>query len=90
MQDLAGHVELVGLDLALADRLPLGLHERVGHRPADQQPVDFLDQAFDDADLVGDLGAAHHGDIGVLRIAEQGLEDPQLFFDQEADRAAVG
>ncbi len=41
LEQVPGDVELVGLDPALADRVPLGLQEGVGHRPADQQLVDL-------------------------------------------------
>ena len=90
LQDMPGHVELVGLDLALADRVALGLEKRVGHGAADQELVDLLEQALDDQDLVGDLGSAHDGDIGALGVAQERVEDLQFLLDQEADGAAVG
>ena len=84
-QDMPGDVELVGLDLALADLVPLGLQEGVGHRSADQELVDLLEQVLDDQDLVGDLGPAHHGHVRALGLRQQGVENMKLLLDQEPD-----
>ena len=75
LQDMSGHVKLVGLNLALADRVALGLEKRVGHGAADQELVNFLEQALDDQDLVGNLGSAHDGQIGALGMAQERVED---------------
>ena len=45
-------IELVGLAAALADLVTLGLQEGVGHRAADEQPVDLLQEVLDHEDLV--------------------------------------
>ena len=42
--------------------IALGAEEAVGHRAADQNPVGDLEEAVDDLDLVGDLGAAEDDD----------------------------
>ncbi len=90
LQDMLGHVELVGLDLALAHRVALGLEKRIRHGATDQELVDLLEQALDHQDLVGNLGSAHDGHIGTLGVAEQRVEDLQFLFDQEPDGAVVG
>ena len=65
----ANGVELVLLEQALADLVALGLEEGEDHAAADEQPVDRAEQVVDDAELVGDLGAAEHDDVGPLGVA---------------------
>jgi hypothetical protein len=47
------------------------LQERVGHRAADQQRVDFAEQVLDDFEFVRHLGAAENGDKRAIRIVER-------------------
>ena len=70
--------------------IPLRLEEGVGHRAADQQPVDLLEQVLDDGDLVRHLRPAHHRNVRVVGEAEQVVEDLELLLDQETDGAAIG
>ena len=64
-------VELVLLEQALADLVALGREEGEDHAAADQQPVGLAEQVVDDAELVGDLGAAEHDDVGPLGVLGQ-------------------
>ena len=63
-----GQVDLVGFAQRGADAVALGSEEGVGHAAADDQGVDLGDQVVDDADLVGDLGAAEDGDERAFRV----------------------
>ena len=65
----AAGVELVLLEQAAADLVALRLEEGEDHAAADQQPVGLAEQVVDDAELVGDLRAAEHDDVGPLRVA---------------------
>ena len=40
----------------------------------------FCEQVFDDADLVGDLGASHDGDVRVLGLAQAGSRGSRSSF----------
>ena len=82
-------VQLVVFDQRLADRHAERLEERVGHRAADQQPIDAAEHALDHLDLVGDLRAADHRDERPLGIAERHAEVAQLFLHQEPGRLAA-
>ena len=79
-------VDLVLLEQALADLVALGLEEGEHHAAADQQPVGLAEQVVDDAELVGDLGAAEHHDVGPLRV----LGEPAQHVDLGGDQAAHG
>ena len=64
-QKFLGHLHgrlLTFLDFRLAERVAdaaaLGLHEQVGHGPADEHLVHAPEQRFDETDLVRHLGAA--------------------------------
>jgi hypothetical protein len=78
-----GEVELVRLDLRVADGLALRLEQRVGHAAADDDGVDLLGQLLEDEDLVRDLRAAHDGDEGLVGIAQDLAEVLDLLVDQE-------
>ena len=60
------------------------LEERVGHRAADDQPVDPRQHALDDLDLVRHLGAADDGDERPLGIAQRHAEIGELLLHQQA------
>ena len=62
-------------------RLPLRAEERVGHGAADQERVaPASSRLLDDADLVGDLGAAEDGDERPLRVARVTFESASTSF----------
>ena len=79
-------VELVVLEQALADLVALRLEEREDHAAADQQLVGLLEQVVDHAELVGDLRAAEHHDVGTLRVDGQAPQHVDLLRDQAAHR----
>ena len=82
----ADGVELVLLEQALADLVALGLEEGEDHAAADQQPVGLAEQVVDDAELVGDLRAAEHDDVGPLRVVGEPAQHLDLGRDQAAHR----
>ena len=47
--------------------MALRREEREAHAAADEQPVDLGQQRLDDLELVADLGAAEHDDVGARR-----------------------
>ena len=65
-------------------RLALGREEGEAHRATDHQRVDDAEQRLDDAELVGDLGAAEHGDERTLRLVAQPEQHVDLTFEQAA------
>ena len=67
-EELLGQIDLVALDEALADFLPLGEEEGVGHGAADQQRVGLGEELLDDGDLVGNLGSAEDRDERAVRV----------------------
>ena len=71
----------------LADLVALGLEEGVAHAAADEQAVDAAEQVGDDAELVGDLGAAEDDDVGPLRLLGELRED--LRSRRRPDRPAT-
>ena len=76
-------VELVVFDERLTDREAARLEERIGHRAADDQAVDLLQEVLDDLDLVGDLGAAENGDERPLRRFEGVPKIAKFLFHQQ-------
>ena len=76
----------VGLEQRVADRLALRGEEREAHRAADHDRVDDAEQRLDDAELVGDLGAAEHGDERALRLVAQAEQDVDLLLQQPPHR----
>ena len=67
--------------------MPCALQERVGHRAADQDRVDFVQQVSDDADFVGNFGAAQNRDVRTLRIFGDCAQRLELAHHQETRRA---
>ncbi len=65
-EDGARERQLVLLDAALLHVLALRGEEGVGHGAADGERVDDGEERLDHVDLVGDLGAAEDGDVGLL------------------------
>ena len=82
-QDPPGVVDAVGLGQALADRLALREQEGVRHPAAEDEHVDLGQQVVDDADLVGDLGAAEDRGERPLGVLEQLGEHLDLALHQE-------
>ena len=80
----AAGVDLVGLQQRAADAVALGGEEREAHAAADQQPVDLGQQRLDDGQLVADLRAAEHDDVGPLGVGGQPGEHLELAGDQPA------
>ena len=58
--------------------MALGLEEGEDHAAADQQLVGLAEQVVDDPELVGDLGAAEHDDVGPLRALGEPLHHLEL------------
>ena len=69
---LGQNVERGGVHLGflqgLADGNPLGGEESVGHGPADDEHVDFVDQIAEQIQLGGHFGAADDGHDRALRV----------------------
>ena len=65
-----GRLDPVRLHERVADLDALGDEERERHAAADEQRVDAVDEAVDDAELVGDLAAAEDRDERALRVGE--------------------
>ena len=86
LEVVAADVELVLLEQALADLVALGLEEREDHAAADQQLVGLAEQVVDDAELVGDLRAAEHDDVGPLGVDGQPPQHVDLGGHQPAHR----
>ena len=82
----ADRVDLVLLEQALADLVALSLEEGEDHAAADEEPVDRVEQVVDDAELVGDLGAAQDDDVRALRVAGELAQDLDLALHQLAGR----
>ena len=82
----AAGVELVLLEQALADLVALRLEEGEDHAAADQQPVGLAEQVVDHAELVGDLRAAEHHDVGPLGVLGEPAQHVDLGGDQPAHR----
>ena len=84
--DAARRVELLVFDERLADRDAARLEERVGHRAADEQAVDFAQHVLDDLDLVRHLRAAQDRDKRPLRCFERVAEILQFLLHQQTGR----
>ena len=67
----------------------LSLEERVRHRAADQDRIDFVEQIFDQPDFVGDLRAAHDCDRRPLRILRDLPQSVGFAHHQESRRALL-
>ena len=66
------------VDQRVADVVAGRGQEGEGHAPADHQGVDPVQQRLEDAELVGHLGPADHGDERPVRRAEQAAQDLDL------------
>ena len=66
--------------------MALRLEEREAHRAADQDAVGELEEALDDGDLVGHLGAAEHRDERPRGVGEDARRGRDLALEQEARR----
>ncbi len=79
-----GVLDAVALEQALAHAVVLRRQERVGHAAADDEPVDAVEERFEDLDLVGDLGPADDGGEGPGRVLEQAREVADLALHEQA------
>ena len=76
-------VNLVRFEQRGADRVAERGEEGVRHAAADDQGIDLLHQVGDDADLIGDLGAAEDRDEGSLRVFQRAADVFEFLLDQE-------
>ena len=76
--DVVGLVQRGVLDQPRASRPAASLEERVRHGAADHQHVDLGEQAAQDADLGGHLGAADDRDEGAPRVVERAVQRREL------------
>ena len=72
------------LDESAAGPIAARLEERVGHRAADDQSVDLLQQVAEHPDLGRDLGAADHREHRAPRVVQRLVQRRQLGFHQLA------
>src|SRR5690606_41888355 len=71
VDEAEGQVDLLFVQQGIADVMPQRLDERVGEAAADDDVVGQVQQIFDDADLVLDLGAADDGRERTFRIRQR-------------------
>ena len=79
-------VDLVLLEQRLAHLVALGLEEREEHASADEDAVGLGQQVGDDAQLVGDLGAAEHDRVRTRGVGHGLAQRLDLLLDQQARR----
>ena len=78
------------LQQRVADPVALRGEEREAHAAADQQPVDLGQQRLDDGQLVADLRAAEHHDVGPLpRLPGQPVQHARARAHQPARSSAA-
>ena len=65
---ILGILDSVRLAKRVADRYSHRGKKRIRHAAADDQRIHLIHQVVDDADLIGNLGAAENGDERTLRI----------------------
>ena len=63
--------------------MPLSREEGEAHAAAHDQGVHPVDEMRDDAELVGNLGAAQHHGVGTIGVVEHLAEDLRLRFHQQ-------
>lgn len=81
--ELLGELDLVLFEEAVADFVAQRATEGVCHAAADDERVALVDEALDDADLVGNLGAAENRDKGTGGVFNRAAEEFELLFDEE-------
>ena len=77
-------VDLVFLEQGLAHRVALCGQEGEDHAAADEEHVGLLQQVGDDAQLVGDLGAAEDDAVGTLGVTGDLGQGLDLLEDEQA------
>ena len=77
-------VDLVFLQQGGTHLVALGGQEGVGHAATDEETVGLAQQVGDDAELVGDLGAAEHHGVGALGVIDGAAQGLDLLEHQEA------
>ena len=90
-EDIGSHIQLVQLTGGVAHLAAERPQEGIAHGAADDDGVALIDEGVDDADLVGDLGAAGDGHKGAGRVGE-GLADHRNFLlnQKAADGGEIG
>jgi hypothetical protein len=73
----------LGLAQRRADRVAGGGVERKAHGAADEDGLGAVEERVEDADLVGHLRAADHGDERALGLLEDPLERLDLALEQQ-------
>ena len=81
-EEALGKVKLVGFAERRSDGIALCCEERVCHTAADDDRVGLFDQVVDNADLVGNLGAAQDRDEGTCRLGESLAHNVKLLGNQ--------
>ncbi len=77
-------IKALRIEQGIADVVAHRLEEGVAHCAADEEGIAFIEQVFDNADLVADLFAAEDGDEGTLGLGQRAAHDAQFLLDQEA------
>mmetsp|Transcript_11079 Transcript_11079/g.26960 ORF Transcript_11079/g.26960 Transcript_11079/m.26960 type:complete len:493 (+) Transcript_11079:174-1652(+) len=81
---LLGQLNLVVLHQGGAHLLAHGLVEGEDHAAAEDDDVGLGEQGLDDADLGGDLGAAHDGAERAVGVGHGAVQVVQLLLEEEA------
>ena len=87
LQGVLCQINLVRFEFRIPYANALSLEEGVGHRAADHEPVDFVEQAVDDGDLVGDFRSAEDGDERPFRVFHRLGEKEYLLGEEHPRRA---
>ena len=82
-QHVSGGLHSLLLDQRVAGVPAIGLEEAEAHRTADQNLLSDPEEAIDNTELVGDLGAAEHDNEGTLRVFPYGTELHHLLLEQQ-------
>ncbi|EGJ78227.1 putative phosphoglycerate kinase [Streptomyces sp. Tu6071] len=82
LQVLLDDRDLVLLEERGTDLVALGGEEGEDHAAADEDAVGTLQEVVDDAELVGDLGAAEDDGVGPLDVLGELLQDADLGGDE--------
>src|SRR5579862_3846783 len=83
LQNLAGEVELVIFDAALANLHALGFEERISHGAADDEGIDFVEQILNDCYFIADSATPENGDKGSFGMLHSSAQVFELFFHEQ-------
>ncbi len=84
LEEVLAGVDHLLLQQGLLGVVALGVEEGVAHAATDDDLVGLAGQSLDDAQLVGDLGAAEDDDVRGLRVGGGLLQDGDLLLHQVA------